>query len=332
MSVGILGVSAWKRPRAAEPLQVRLDPSVLVADGNSSAAIGIYAGNRRLEAGAVELRIIEGRQRGQIVRRGAQHRLRAGVLPGAIEVEATARGYAPARARMEAQLDSSDRDGDGFPDVLALAAPDRRAFRHWFTFLAEVTATLSPSRLPAELNDCGALLRFAYRESLREHSSEWASALRLPLLPESPSVEKYRYPYTPLGANLFRVRDGRFTPADLTSGAFAQFADAKTLQRLNSDFVSRDIHRAAPGDLLFFRQLDEHMPFHAMIVLGPSHLQRNPGPWVIYHTGPRGDWKGEIRRVPLAALLLHEEPRWRPLPGNPNFLGVYRWKILRETD
>ncbi len=26
------------------------------------------------------------------------------------------------------------------------------------------------------------------------------------------------------------------------------------------------------------------------------------------------------------------EPRWRPVPGNRNFAGVYRWNILRETD
>jgi len=31
-------------------------------------------------------------------------------------------------------------------------------------------------------------------------------------------------------------------------------------------------------------------------------------------------------------LLRHPSPRWRPLEGNHNFLGVYRWNILREME
>jgi uncharacterized protein len=31
-------------------------------------------------------------------------------------------------------------------------------------------------------------------------------------------------------------------------------------------------------------------------------------------------------------LLHHPDPRWRPLKENANFLGVYRWNILREGD
>jgi uncharacterized protein YfaT (DUF1175 family) len=37
-----------------------------------------------------------------------------------------------------------------------------------------------------------------------------------------------------------------------------------------------------------------------------------------------------MRRVTLAELLNHPSPRWRPVTGNSNFLGVYRWNILRE--
>jgi hypothetical protein len=37
-----------------------------------------------------------------------------------------------------------------------------------------------------------------------------------------------------------------------------------------------------------------------------------------------------MRRVLLADLLHHPDPRWRPTPSNPNFLGVYRWNILHE--
>ncbi len=42
--------------------------------------------------------------------------------------------------------------------------------------------------------------------------------------------------------------------------------------------------------------------------------------------------KGEMRRLLLSDLLHHPDARWRPLPDNANFLGVYRWNILREGD
>jgi uncharacterized protein YfaT (DUF1175 family) len=61
-----------------------------------------------------------------------------------------------------------------------------------------------------------------------------------------------------------------------------------------------------------------------MIVTG------QPAEWVIYDTGPIGRDKGEIRRVAISDLLHHPQARWRPLPENRNFLGVYRWNILRD--
>lgn len=177
-----------------------------------------------------------------------------------------------------------------------------------------------------DVTDCAALIRFAYREALRAHDGEWASALRLPLVPALPSVRKYEYPYTPAGAALFRVRDGVYrSPAEL-----AEFADAKTLGRLNTRFVSRDIGAAVRGDILFFRQERQSLPFHAMVFTGASHFERGGGPWIVYHTGPAGGEPGGMRRVTVAELQNHREPRWRPLPFNSNFLGVYRWNILRE--
>ena len=59
----------------------------------------------------------------------------------------------------------------------------RRAFRHWFTFLAESQYYRTPGRLPREINDCAALIRFAYRQALREHDGAWASDLDLDAAP-----------------------------------------------------------------------------------------------------------------------------------------------------
>jgi uncharacterized protein YfaT (DUF1175 family) len=238
-----------------------------------------------------------------------------------------------ARAEVVTRLDVTDRAGDGTPDFLRLDSPsDRDAFRRWISFVAEAQAFATPAALPREIVDCAALARFAYREALRPHDGAWAEPLHLPALPAIPAVEKYVYPYTPLGAGLFRVRPGPFVASDLKGEAFAEFADAKTLSRFNAFFVTRNVNRALPGDLFFYRQHSESEPYHTMIFLGTSQFQPGPESWVVYHTGPLRDSPGEIRRVTLAELLRHPEPRWRPVPANPFFLGVYRWNILRGAE
>jgi hypothetical protein len=223
-------------------------------------------------------------------------------------------------------LSLSDSEGDGTPDFLRLNGDDAAAFRQWFTFLAEVQYYRSD--LPPEIDDCAALIRYACREALSRHDDAWAARVKLPIVPPLPQVSSYAYPFTPLHANLFRTRPGPFTPADLTDGAFSQFADAKTLQRFNTHFIARDLSQARPGDLLFFRQSGGTLPFHSMIWLGSSHFERDTNAYVIYHTGPIDGGAGEIRRLTAGQLLHHREPRWRPAQGNSNFLGVYRWNIL----
>jgi uncharacterized protein len=231
-------------------------------------------------------------------------------------------------------FDPTDTYSDGTPDFLRLhTTQDRQAFRAWFTTIAEHQAD-QPAQLPPEINDCAALLRFAYREALHAHDENWLSSHALQSA--APSIRQYTYPQTPLGANLFRVRPGPFQPADLDNNTFAQFADAQTLMQDNAYLVGRDLRLARPGDLIFYRQLDQdspydvpgtpryHSPFHSMIFCGEKG--------VVYHTGPIHHGKGEMRRLLLSDLLHHPDARWRPLNENANFLGVYRWNILREGD
>ena len=221
--------------------------------------------------------------------------------------------------------DAGDRFGDGTPDFLRLhTAADRTAFRAWFTALADTTAALPPGRLPREIDDCAALLRWCYRNALHAHDEAWQTTMPMDALPPLASVAQYAYPLTPLGADLFRVRSGVYAADDPTNGSFAQFADAKTLWQRNTFFVTRDVRAARPGDLLFYRQLEQNSPFHSMILTGAGH------DWAVYHTGPIGEGPGEVRRVALDDLLRHPDIRWRPLVENSNFLGVYRWNILRE--
>ncbi len=224
-------------------------------------------------------------------------------------------------------FDSTDSYGDGTPDFLRLHTPeDRKSFRAWFTLLAEIQAAQPKDKLPPEIDDCAALLRYAYREALHVHNESWL----IDHLPEGeapvPSVRQYQYPQTPLGAALFRVRPGPFVVSDLSDKSFAQFADARTLMEWNTHFISRNLKAAMRGDLLFYRQLEQNSPYHSMVVSGDK------ADWVIYHTGPIGHAKGEMRRVAVVDLLEHPDVRWRPVPENTNFLGVYRWNILREGD
>jgi uncharacterized protein YfaT (DUF1175 family) len=219
----------------------------------------------------------------------------------------------------------ADRFGDGTPDFLRLhSAADRSFFRAWFTALADSAAALPPSRLPHEIDDCAALLRWCYRNALHAHDEAWGATVPLDAPPPLPSVGQYAYPNTPLGANLFRVREGPFEAKDLSDGSFAQFADAKTLWQRNTFLVSRNLRAARPGDLLFYRQLEQNSPYHSMILTGARHE------WAVYHTGPIGTGPGEVRRVAMTDLLHHPDVRWRPVADNANFLGVYRWNILRE--
>ena len=231
-----------------------------------------------------------------------------------------------------------DRFSDGTPDFLRLDAPsDQDTFRRWFALIAEFQALRPANELPAEISDCAALLRYAYRNALRTHDASWFRETQIEPPSALPSLEKYRYPHTPLGAALFRIRPGVFFSEDLKDGTFAEFADAKTLKDFNMHFVSRDIRAARPGDLLFYRQLEQDSPFHSMIFIGRSPWlsesgTADNGDVVVYHTGPIGNAPGEMRRLSVAELLQHPSPRWRPVAGNNNFLGVYRWNILRGAN
>lgn len=328
-------VCAFTVHRALLPgeLVVALATGTLPADGFSSTELRIRSSNGRPLNGVQvrieaphELRVSSISEHSD----NASAILQAGVSAAETELHISAPGFAPRNVRFVLTPDYGDAVGDGTPDFIRLHDPaDRLAFRHWFTLLAETQFYRGARGVP-EIDDCAALLRFAYRESLREHDAAWARGMALPVPAASGQVRQYEYPYTPLGASLFRVRSGSFAPDDLRDGAFAEFADAENLRRFNTYSVGRSLSRARPGDLLFFRQDSaEHMPFHAMIFVGRSQLEPGSEQFVVYHTGPTGKIKGEIKRLSVAELLNYPDARWRPVSSNPAFLGVYRWNILR---
>ena len=333
-SMVVLCISTACRERRPTVLDISLPNTQVIADGHSSLRLQLRAKGDDSEARELTVKLLTENGHGQASVEGSPATLvyRAGVLPGTVTMQVSGKYVSPATVTIAAVPDYSDSFGDGTPDFLRLdSVTDRQAFRHWFTAIAERQVFAGP-QLPAEINDCAALLRFAYRGALQRHNAAWLAQNKLEGLASLPSVTKYNYPRTPLGASLFRVAPPGPTGDDKSS--FAEFADAKTLWRFNTFLVSRDVRLARPGDLLFYRQLEQKSPYHSMIFIGPSRLRDSAEqePIVVYHTGPMGKSAGEMRRVELKELLQHPSPRWQPVPGNSNFLGVYRWNILRETE
>lgn len=236
--------------------------------------------------------------------------------------------HADARAAGRAAVRPARRAGPTLLLLVALVAPlqaqrpaldaqDRAAFTAWFTLLSDAQFY----RHTADVVDCAALIRHAAREAMREHTTEWLRLAALPVAPVLPDVrarlkgEAGQFP-------LFRVTD---TPTP----QYAEFADARTILRLNARLVSRDVTAVRPGDLLAFHQPGQSMPEHLMVYVGRSHFEPAHTDWVVYHTGPdsaRGQ-PGEMRKVRLTDLARHPAPRWRPHASNAAFLGVYRLNI-----
>ena len=327
-AVGVL----WARHRVGRVVLTSVADG-FPADGREHAVLRVG----RTDGGAVQVgeataEIVSGGGRGNLggaqIRQGgdgAEVWMRAPVMAGQEQVRVRW-GQGAAVAKVGFVAEDADSFGDGMPDALRLhSAEDRSAFRQWFWSLSDLQAELPDGERAGEIQDCAALLRYAYREALKAHDAEWAEGQHTGDVAFG-SVRQWRYPETMLGAGLFRVRPGPFVAGDEGNGAFAQFADAHALMAWNTFRVGRDMRAARPGDVIFYRQLEQNSPYHSMVITG-----RNAD-WVVYHTGPIGRQKGEMRRMILADLLQHPDARWRPVAENKNFLGVFRWNVLREGD
>jgi len=121
---------------------------------------------------------------------------------------------------------------------------DQKAFRRWFTFLAE---SRYYARKPLSgVSDAEGLLRWAYHQALRPHDAVWFKSVELPVLPAMPSVQKAS------------IVPDTFSPT----------------------LVSRDLKDAQPGDLLLYNRSD--LQSHLMIYIGESQIVPSPKKWVIY--------------------------------------------------
>ncbi len=213
----------------------------------------------------------------------------------------------------------TDADRDGYPDALQLVGQDRARFADWFASVAASQFYGMSADWRPESRDCSGLVRYAFANALMRHDAAWFRKFTYLPRPQLPSVVAYRYPLPILGKFVFRVAPGAFAPDDIQAGRFVGRTTVQYLANYSSVRVTRDVTQARRGDLLIFLRPDLGS-YHSMIYLGDGR--------VVYHTGARPEEGGEVRLVTLATLMRHRNPDFHPIPGNPNFLGVYRFKIL----
>ncbi len=133
------------------------------------------------------------------------------------------------------------------------------------------------------------------------------------------------------GLALFRVAEGEHR-------GYHEFADAKTIVRLNTRRVGRDRRGAAarrPAATSISRR--RAAPDHLMVFVGASAFEPDGRDWVVYHTGPLAPSPSALRvpRQPPAPaagpakcarsasrdLLGIPAPRWRPVREQPGIHG-----------
>lgn len=189
------------------------------------------------------------------------------------------------------------------PAANQLDREQSRRFRAWLTRLVEEQVRHPNPRWTQR--DCAGLVRFATAETFSVHDEGWRQhngfvGVSLPpplVLPE---------------AQRLALRNRWLNE----TGQASAYASAIALVQHNSQFVGKDLAQAEPGDVLFFDQGDD------------QHLMVWMGGWVAYHTGTVTDSDNGMRAVSIKDLMQWKDTRWRPLDGNPNFAGIYRFSFL----
>ena len=185
------------------------------------------------------------------------------------------------------------------PAPARLDREQSQRFRDWMTLL--VRAQLEHGPTPRWTHrDCAGLVRFCVDEALRPHDTDWKRAN---------GFVDVRVP-ADIAADDATLRTLRqsWRRADGTRGAFAPAID---LVQENTRFVSRDLMRAQPGDLMFFDLGDD------------QHLMVWMGHYIAYHTGRNDPGDTGLRALRPEQLYGWKDTRWRPTSDNPNFAGIY---------
>ena len=213
-----------------------------------------------------------------------------------------------------------DVDRDGYPDASELRGEDRARFSEWFAAIAESQYYGLHADWKVEDQDCAGLLRFAFVQALMKHDADWKAKFKFLPAPRLPSVQNQTYPPPYLSRSVFRVAPGAYQAGDVAAGKLVGRTSAQYLANYSAQRVTRNINEARRGDLLFFFR-PRLGAYHSMVYLG--------GGMVVYHTGASPEEGGEVRLLSIQTLMKHPEKAFHPVSSNPNFLGVYRWKVLQ---
>jgi uncharacterized protein YfaT (DUF1175 family)/uncharacterized protein YfaP (DUF2135 family) len=194
---------------------------------------------------------------------------------------------------------------------------DEANFRRAVASLAlQQSQKISPAWDPNQ-RDCSGLIRFAYREAIRERSPEQRAHLFLPKSLSFPSLTRRVQNLLPAYPRIWLV--GTSPPR------FSHFADADTLISHNFRLKGFQAEDSKEGDILVFNQLAKmDSPHHLMLIAnGINHKKL-----AVYHNGASGA-EGKIRVVSLESLLSGRVPEWLPSSVNPNFVGVFQWNRIK---
>lgn len=224
-------------------------------------------------------------------------------------------------AEYQKTIEPTIKKDHGSDDLAFFAPADEAAMRSAITGIA-----LAQARRPSPLwevaqRDCAGLVRFAFREALRERSDDQLRTLGLPkrlLVPEVSFAARRQFPFYP---NIWEIGLESLPPTK----RYGAFADAETLTSFNFRLKSRALADARPGDLLVYRRdFAGAEPYHLMMYAGGR-----PRPVVVYHTGVSTS-ETPVRVVALDELVHAADASWLPLAENPYFLGIYEWKKFRH--
>lgn len=225
-------------------------------------------------------------------------------------------------------------DFDGFPEQMVLYdESDKDSFRKWFCSIAITQLYHIDDRWIDR--DCAGLIRYCTREALKKHDNKWLSEKKLMYDINITDVKKYNYPNVPLvGKKIFRIKSGDNTENHFNfniDSSFSEFAEAKYLISYNYKFISKDYKNALHGDILFFSNSPNiDWPFHSMVFIGKKVFKnKRSDDYVIYHTGPSSTSEGLIKCLTINDLNKHPNKRWHVVKDNPDFLGFFRWKVLK---
>ncbi len=213
----------------------------------------------------------------------------------------------------------ADSDADGYPDADELVGQDRARFADWFAAIAQSQYYGMNKDWAAQDRDCGGLLRYAFVNALAAHDAAWFGKFRYLPRPQQTDVQALTYPLPVISRSVFRVAGGAYQPGDIGAGKLVGRSGVQYLATYSMVKVSRDMNQARRGDVLIFIRPNLRS-YHSMVYLG--------GGLVVYHTGASPAEGGEVRLLSVQSLLRYAERAFHPASSNPNFLGVYRWKIL----